>query len=70
MTGVEVIESFDNAWRALCRVYSKNPTESIRQALNMINRIISKVKGEVGVENKQFTVCEWLQYLSEVMENE
>ena len=70
MTEIEIIESLDNAWRALCKQYRKDCNESTRQALNMVSRIIGKVKSDIGVENKQFTVGEWLQYLSKETENE
>lgn len=65
MTDREVIESFDNAWRAMCRQYRKNPTQELQSALNMLGRILSKVKTEVEKSHRegQITIGEWLEML-------
>lgn len=67
MKDTEVIESFDNAWRALARWYSSHPHESTRQALNMLSRIIDEVKSKVekSKEQKQITIEEWIAMLAE-----
>lgn len=52
MTDVDVIESFDNAWRSLCKQYNKYPNESTQQALNMLSKIIGIVKSEIEEKNR------------------
>lgn len=44
MTDYQVIESFNNAWRALCKRYREYPDAGTQQALNMLGRIIAKVE--------------------------
>lgn len=65
MTDIEVVESFNNAWRAMCRQYRKNPCGGIQTALNMLGRIIGKVDSEVKKShiNRQITIDEWLSML-------
>ena len=65
MTDTEVINSIDNAWRALTRQYAKCPNEGIRCGMNMLARIINKVKSEVekGHMGKQITIDEWIAML-------
>lgn len=53
MTDLEVIESFNNAWRSLCKQYDKHPNESTRQALNMLSKIIGIVQSEVEEKIKR-----------------
>ena len=48
MTDAEVVESLNNAWRAMCRQYDKNPDETMRWALNIVSRVVAKVEYEVG----------------------
>lgn len=66
MTDLDVVESFDNAWRALCRQYRKYPEANIQSALNMLGQIIGKVKREVEESHreKQITMEEWLVMLN------
>lgn len=66
MTDTEVVESFNNAWRAMCKQYDKNPNESMRWALNMIGKIIAKVEGEVKQSHitRQITIDEWIAVLN------
>lgn len=53
MTDLEVIESFNNAWKSLCKQYKKYPNETTRQALNMLSKIIGIVETEVKEKNKK-----------------
>ena len=66
MTDRQVVESFDNAWKALCMQYRKYPEELTRQALNMLGCIIGKVKNEVedSHRDKQMTIDEWIKMLN------
>lgn len=65
MTGKEVIESLDNAWRALTRQYDKNPDEGTRCGMNLLAKIIGIIKTEVEESNKekQITIEEWITIL-------
>ncbi len=67
MTDLEVVESFDNAWRALCRQYRAYPSQELRDALNMLGRIIGEVKSEVEESHRmhQMTIDEWLALLND-----
>lgn len=71
MTDREVVECFNNAWIALCRQYSGNPTQELQTALNMLGRIIGKVKSEVEESHKeeQITIDEWLAMLNAGLED-
>lgn len=71
MTDMEVIESFNNAWRAMCRQYRAYPEQSMQTALNMLARIINKVEKEVkeSHQNKQITIDEWIEMLDKGMED-
>lgn len=66
MTDYQVIESFDNAWSALCKQYRKYPDAGTQQALNMLGRIIAKVENEVKESHrkKQMTIDEWIKILN------
>ncbi len=66
MTDKEVIESFNNAWRAMCRQYREQHKQEMQAALNMLGRIISKVESEVKQSHatRQITIDEWLAMLS------
>ena len=61
------MESFNNAWMALCQQYEKHPDEKIRHALNMLGRIIEEVKREVKESHreKQMTIEDWIEILKE-----
>lgn len=65
MTDKEVVESFDHAWRALARQYAKNRDDGIRCGMNLLARIIGKVKTEVEESHreKQITIDEWIAML-------
>ena len=66
MTDLEVVESLNNAWRALCRQYDDDHCEQTRQALNMLDKITGKVKREVEESHRerQITIEEWLDMLN------
>lgn len=65
MTDIEVVESFNNAWRAMCRQYRENPNLETQTALNMLGKIIGMVDSEVKKShiNRQITIDEWLSML-------
>lgn len=58
MTDKEVVESLNNAWKAMSRQYGKKPDETMRWALNIISRVIEKVQYEVeqSHKTKQITI--------------
>ena len=53
MKDTEVIESLENAWRALCQQYGATCDEETRIALNLIGKITRKVKSKVAESNKK-----------------
>ena len=67
MTDHEVVESFNNAWRALCKQYRKYPNQEIQTALNMLGRVINQVEREVRESHRehQITIDEWLLLLND-----
>lgn len=67
MTDIEVVESFSNAWIALCEQYREYPKQEIQTALNMIGRIITKVETEVKESHRehQVTIDEWIETLKQ-----
>ena len=67
MTDKEVVESFNNAWRAMCKQYRKYPTQELQTALNMLGHIIGNVKSEVekSHRNRKITLDEWIAFLNE-----
>lgn len=67
MTDTEVIESLDNAWRALAGQYKECPDDGIRCGMNLLAKIIGRVKSEVeeGRREKQVTIGEWIAVLQE-----
>ncbi len=67
MTDREIIESFDNAWRALAKRYTGCPDEGIRCGMNLLAKIINEVKKEVEESHKarQITIEEWIAMLQE-----
>ena len=71
MTDREVIESFNNAWRALCRQYKEYPRADFQSALNMLGRIIREVESEVKKSHRegQITLEEWIEMLNERLED-
>lgn len=67
MTDTQVVESFNNAWRALCKQYRKYPSGQVQSALNMLGKIIGEVKREVEESHResQITLDEWIAMLNE-----
>lgn len=65
MTDRQVIESLDNAWRALEKRYGKYPDNGIRHGMNLLAKIIGQVKSEVekSHEERQITIEEWMEML-------
>lgn len=67
MKDTEVIESLNNAWRALSRRYNniRYRDEVTRRALNLLNGIIGEVERKVKESNttKQMTIEDWLEWL-------
>lgn len=51
MKDTEVIESLNNAWRALCERYDITRNEETRRALNLLREIINKADFEVKESN-------------------
>ena len=77
MTDIEVLESLDNAWRALNKVYNNNPDENIRWVTNFLAKIIGEVKTEVKRSHEkekrkegQITIEEWIAFLNESLDEE
>jgi len=70
MKDTEVLESFNNAWEAMCRQYKEYQREEMRVALNILGKIIAKVKSEVEESHKesQITIDEWLTMINEGLE--
>lgn len=70
MKDTKVLESFNNAWRAMCRQYREYRSEEMRIALNILGKIIAKVESEVEESHKeeQITIDEWLAMLNEGLE--
>lgn len=68
MNDKQVIESFDNAWRALCKEYEYSPSDDVRTALNQLGKIITKVKSAESNSKKthQIEIEEWLKFFLEV----
>lgn len=68
MTAKQVIESMDNAWRALCTQYENARDEETRRAINLLSKIIGRMKSEFDEseknEGKQITIDEWLAWLN------
>lgn len=68
MTPEEIIESFNNAWRGLCRQYDDYPEEHMKIALNLLSKIISKVEAQLNEEkkkDKQISLDEWIAWFKE-----
>lgn len=67
MTDLEVVESLDNAWRALCMQYREYPDQGVQMALNMLSRIINQAEREVRESHRehQITIDEWLSLLND-----
>lgn len=70
MKDIEVLECFNNAWRAMCRQYKEYRREEVRIALNMLGKIIAKVESEVKESHRenQITIDEWLAMLNAGLE--
>jgi len=65
MKDMEVVESIHNAWTALVRQYQKRPDEGIRCGMNLLAKIIGRVRSEVEESHreKQVSVDEWILML-------
>ncbi len=65
MTDIEVVGSLDNAWRALARQYHRYPDDGIRCGMNLLAKVIGKVRSEVEESHreKQITIEEWIAVL-------
>lgn len=63
MSDKDVMESFENAWRALAKQYTKYPDETMKNAMNLLSNMIGRVKSEVkkSHEERQITIDEWLE---------
>lgn len=64
----DVIKNLDNAWIALCRQYNNSPDEATRISLNMLSKIIRKVKDKLKSESiteKQISIEEWIAWFKE-----
>lgn len=61
----DVIKSFDNAWMALTKQYQNDPNEGVRQAINLLSKIIGQVKYEIkeAQKEKRITIDEWTAML-------
>lgn len=72
MSDMEVIECFNNAWRAMAKHYIDSPDEVMRNAMNLIAKIIGKVESQVKAshEVKQMTVDEWIELLNMSIEED
>lgn len=60
-----IIESFNNCWRALARQYSNDPSEVLQYTSNMLAKIIGKVETEVKARrnrDNQMSIDEWLAW--------
>lgn len=74
MKDIEVIQCFENAWKAMAKMYAQyQPSENIRCAMNIIARIIGQVKNEVEEshitsEARQIDVWEWIEWLKQEVE--
>lgn len=67
----EIIECFDNAWRALAKSYQNSPDETLRNAMNLLSRIIGEVKIELKKSApEQLTIDDWILMLNESIEND
>lgn len=72
MTPDDVIKSFENAWRGLATFYEAHPSENTRTALNMLSKIIGKVKSEIEKEKseqikeqKRIELEQWIAWFEE-----
>lgn len=64
----DAIESFNNAWRALCKQYNDYPEEHVQIALNMLSKIIDKVETRFNNKKKkegQISIEEWINWFKE-----
>lgn len=65
ITDKEIIESLDNAWMALTKQYKSHPDEGTRHSMNILAKIIGKIKSgaEQSHKTRQITIEEWLTLL-------
>lgn len=62
ITDKEIIENLDNAWMALTKQYKSHPDEGTRHSMNILAKIIGKIKNkaEQSQKTRQITMEEWL----------
>ncbi len=67
MTDMEVVMSLNNAWSALAHQYSGCQDEGIRCGINLLAKVIRKVRREVEESHRetQVTLEEWVAMLQE-----
>lgn len=71
MIGDDILESLDNAWKAMAVQYNNCPNDGIRCGMNLLAKIIEEVHAEArrdakigkAGENRQITLEEWLAVL-------
>lgn len=61
----DIIQSLDNAWIALCKEYDKCREEHIRLSINLLGKIIDKVKGKPKNTYEQITIEQWLEWMKQ-----
>ena len=64
-----VIESLNNAWKVLSEQYNASPHEETRQALNMLSKIVRKVRSDFEEQKKNdkcdsISVEDWLKFFN------
>lgn len=47
-----VLDSLDNAWKEMSEQYTSSPSEETRQALNLLSKIVSKVRSDFEKQTK------------------
>lgn len=65
MTDTEVMRSLNNAWLALVEQYNSYPDEGVRCGMNLLAKVIGKVRSEVEKSHRegQITMDEWIDIL-------
>ena len=67
-----VIESLENAWRALACQYVDSPDEDLRKAINLLDRMVKEVKRHIEdyeeserKKQERISTQEWLDWLKD-----
>ena len=55
MTGEEVINLMENTWSCMAEQYTKHPDESLRNAMNIVGKIVGRCKAEYENSKKEKT---------------